>query len=92
MGNQRFNQDLISALSSPSRARVFTDFSLEIILDDVSREVWIFGTGDIEWKPADSSMFTWTVDNVNMNSIFVTAKMIEAFGTGTTVDKIIVWD
>ena len=68
-------------------------FSSEIEISPISREVWIFGQGNVEWQPAGNDSMTpvWTVDNANSGSIFVTAKQISKIGTGTTVSRIIVW-
>lgn len=91
---QRFNEGTIEALSSPSRSREYIDFSSEIEISPISREVWIFGQGNVEWQPAGNDSMTpvWAVDNANSGSIFVTAKQISKIGTGTTVSRIIVWD
>lgn len=91
--NERFNEGTLEALSSPSRERIYTDFSNEIEVDPISREIWVFGQGDVEWQLASNdAMSTWTVDAASTVSIFVTAKKIQKFGPGTTVTKIIVFD
>lgn len=90
---QRHDIGSLEGLSPPSRERIYTDFSLEIVVEPTSREVWIFGQGDVEWQlDNNDSMSTWTVDASSASSIFVTAKIVKRFGTGTTVSKIVVYD
>ena len=93
-GKLRYNEGTLEALSPPSRQRVFTDFSQTVILEEVSREIWIQGPGDVQLQGAsdDAMGEVFTVENFTEDSIFVTAKLIYAIGTGTTVAKIIVWD
>ena len=43
MAEQRVNDGTVEALASPSRERVYSDFSQDIDIDPVSREVWIHG-------------------------------------------------
>lgn len=93
MAKQRFNDGIIEALSPPSRERVYTDFSTEIELDPASREIWIFGPGLVEWQLlGNDSMSLWTVDNVSVNGIFITAKQVYKIGAQTTVSEIRVYD
>ena len=90
---QRFNEGTIEALSSPSRCRTYIDFTSEITLNPVSREIWIYGTGNVQWQPvSNKSMILFAPDNAGAGNIFITAKQIVKIGTATTVSRIDVWD
>lgn len=91
---QRFNEGTLEALSSPSRERVFIDFSQEVEVEPVSREIWIFGTGTVQWQLVGNEDFSdpWTVDNLSTGNIFITAKQVKRFGPQTTVSQIRVYD
>ena len=91
--SSRYNEGTLEALSSPSRCRTYIDFTSEIILDPTSREIWIYGDGNVEWQPTgNDSMILFAPDNAGAGNIFITAKQIAKIGTATTVSRIDVWD
>ena len=94
----RYNEDTIGALSSPSRVRVFdkgsdTTFATEREVSPPSRQIWIFGTGNVQVKPVgNDAVVNFTAQNAADANFQVLDIMIDSIGAGSTVDAIWVWD
>lgn len=90
---RRTNEDNISSIASPMQSATYTDFSDEIELPFISGELWIFGQGDVQIKPAldEDYMPTFSTPALLDDDIFTTAKGISMIGTETTVSRITVW-
>ena len=91
---QRHNDGNIEALASPAFGYTYTDFSDEIEIDPVSTEIWIFGTGNVQYMLAGQDEYheVFAAPNAGSGNIFITAKKIKKIGTSTTVPRIDVYN